>query len=68
MIRIEATQNAPKMPRSRICGIEVTRMTSSPQTSVMMPSVPGTTSSPIATVATSIFACCGSPMTGSIVS
>ena len=49
---IEATQKAPKIARSRICGIEVTMITSRPATSVTMPRVPGTMSSPIAMVAT----------------
>ena len=65
MTRIDDTQKAPKMPRSRICGIDVTRMTSRPATSVMMPRVPGTISSLMATVAASIFAALGSPMAGS---
>ena len=51
MTMIDATQKAPKIARSRICGIEVTMITNRPATSVMMPSVPGTISSPMAIVA-----------------
>ena len=48
---IEATQKAPKIASSYICWIEVTAITIRPATSVTMPSVPGTTSSPMAMVA-----------------
>ncbi len=45
---MQMTQNAPKVARSRICGIEVIRMTSRPRTSVTIPRVPGTISYAIA--------------------
>jgi len=61
VIRIEVTQKAPNSPRPRICGIVVTMITSRPATSVTMPRVPGTISSPIAMAATSRFATFGSP-------
>jgi hypothetical protein len=65
---IEATQKAPNSPRFRICGIDVTRITSRPATSVTMPRVPGTISSAMATVATSVLAAWGSPSCGSMTS
>ena len=51
---IDVTQNDPKIARSFICWIDVTAIIIRPATSVTMPSVPGTTSSLIATVATSM--------------
>ena len=65
---MEITQNAPNSARFRICGIEVTMITRSPATSVTMPRVPGTMSSPMAMLATSTFAVWGSPNLGSMIS